>query len=88
VIISTILPDYVMQEGPLNGTVLPTELDDVAMQMTQVADDGADMTMCHIEADRLLLLALDIVARAAKLEDAATIGEITAQFNRIKKIYE
>ncbi len=87
-IISTILPDYVMQEGPLQGTTLPTELDDVAMQMAQVADDGADMTICHIEADRLLLLALDIVARTAKLEAAATIGEITAQFNRIKKIYE
>jgi hypothetical protein len=88
VIVSSILPSDVLDTGPLHGTVLPSSLEDVSLQMTQIADDGADIALCHVEADRLLLLALDILSRTAKLEDAAAISEITAQFNRIKKIYE
>ena len=73
--------------GPLECVGAPLCLEDVAMQMEMLADDNADMALCHIEADRLLLIAIGMLV-GDKNVNGEVVAEITNQFNRIKKIYE
>lgn len=73
--------------GPLADVGLPMCLEDVAMQMGMVADDNADMALCHIEADRLLLIAIRMLI-GDKDASGEVVAEITNNFHRIKKIYE
>ena len=79
----------IQSSGPLEETLLPVTLDDVAMQMELIADDNTDMALCHIEADRLLLTALSIVsASCTNMEARAVLSDIIANFNKVDKIYE
>lgn len=73
--------------GPLESVGLPMDLEDVAMQMTMIADDGADMALCHIEADRLLLVAISMLVGDHNAKGEVVV-EIINQYQRIKKIYE
>lgn len=75
--------------GPLEETLLPTTLEDVALQMESIADDNTDMALCHIEADRLLLTALSIVsATCTSMETKVALSDIIANFHKVDKIYE
>lgn len=84
-----ICQDVVQYDGPLGETLLPTTLDDIALQMGSIADDNTDIALCHIESDRLLLTALRIVAASyTNTETSGVISDIINNFNKVDKIYE
>lgn len=78
------VPPTPLVDGPLDGTKLPMTLEDVALQMAAILSDGADIAVCHIEADRLLLRALTMIEGI----DQELVQEIVNTYNQIEKIYE
>lgn len=80
------LPEAPNQDGPLAGTRDPVTLEDVAIQMEQVCDENSDIALCHVEADRLLIVAL---YKLADTEDKRKqVDEIVAHYNATDKVYE
>lgn len=78
------MPTVALTDGPLEGCAVPLTMEDIALQMGSLVDTS-DMALGHIEADRLLLLALELCTIHT---DKNTIYEIIAHFNTIHKVYE
>lgn len=81
----TIMPAFPVEGSPLEGTVQPDDMFELAIQMGVLADNGGDYDVLHIEADRLMILALQI----AKVDnDANDIDGVLTAYKAIKKRYQ
>lgn len=88
----TMLPLLPHADSPLCGTKLPETLEDVSIQMDNLAHDGSDIAINHLEADRLLIRTLRLLsseqAESMHFMARAQISEIIANYNLIRKWYE
>jgi hypothetical protein len=70
--------------GPLEDTVLPTTLEDVELQLDVLIGEP-DHEYRHMEADRLLLVALAIAG--TKLVTMSDIQCVINTFKKVRKVY-
>lgn len=68
-------------DNPLRELKLPESLDDIVLQLGVLAEHY-DVRIAHVEADRLLLLALKQTAPASAYAD------IEQAFNAVRRLYE
>jgi hypothetical protein len=78
-----LVPDMPVRHSPLEHVTVPTTLEDVALQL-EMLQTHYDLEYRHLEADRLLLLALIICTTSNSKDDVHAV--ITA-FNMIEKAY-
>lgn len=69
--------------GPLSDVVVPETYEDIAMQLGMLAT-VADSDYRHMEADRLLLLALQLKAKPTEDD----VHDVITAYNKVGKYYE
>lgn len=83
---STMIGEDPLPHGPLADVAIPSTLEDVCFQLEMLAT-ASDHDYAHIEADRLLLLALAVTATANKPPTASEVADISTAYKNIRKHY-
>lgn len=70
--------------GPLEGLALPITMEDIELQLDILADEP-DQEYRHMDADRLILLALAIAGSIGSNEHE--VADVITAYKKVRKVY-
>ena len=87
--VTTILKSHAYEYSPLIDVLQPMTIEDMAAQMEMLVGDNADLEVCHMEADRLLIAALHLLSNRETIFESEHIDikNMINSFYTLRKLY-